>query len=439
MSMTVIRSVDARSPAHRAGVKAGEKLLQVNGHPIVDVLDYKFYTYDPKLTLLLGKPDGKERTVKVRKAEGEELGLNFETYLMDKARCCANRCIFCFVDQLPKGMRDTLYFKDDDARLSFLMGNYITMTNLSPRELDRIAELRISPINISVHATEPDLRAMMLGHRNGGRLMEIMERFAQAHITMNCQIVACPGVNDGEHLQKTMEDLAGLYPYVKSVSVVPVGLTCHREGLHPLQPYDKPRAEATLDQVEAFAEQCLTRFGSRVFWCSDELYLRAERPIPADEYFEDYTQLENGVGMLRLLRTEFDSALRLADPVESVRPYSTACGVDAAAWIEEIVDRAAEKCHTKGNVYPIVNHFLGESITVSGLVTGGDLIAQLKGRDLGERLLIPINMLRHGEDVFLDDVTLADVARELNVEVVTVDQDGFDLCDAIFEIREGGL
>ncbi len=439
MSMTVIRSVDARSPAHRAGVKAGEKLLQVNGHPIVDVLDYKFYTYDPKLTLLLGKPDGKERTVKVRKAEGEELGLNFETYLMDKARCCANRCIFCFVDQLPKGMRDTLYFKDDDARLSFLMGNYITMTNLSPRELDRIAELRISPINISVHATEPDLRAMMQGHRNGGRLMDIMERFAHAHVTMNCQIVACPGVNDGEHLQKTMEDLAGLYPYVKSVSVVPVGLTCHREGLHPLQPYDKPRAEATLDQVEAFAEQCLTRFGSRVFWCSDELYLRAKRPIPADEYFEDYTQLENGVGMLRLLRTEFDSALRLADPVESVRPYSTACGVDAAAWIEEIVDRAAEKCHTKGNVYPIVNHFLGESITVSGLVTGGDLIAQLKGRDLGERLLIPINMLRHGEDVFLDDVTLADVARELNVEVVTVDQDGFDLCDAIFEIREGGL
>ena len=439
MSMTVIQSVDPHSPASRAGVKAGEKLLQVNGHPIVDVLDYKFYTYDPKLSLLLARPDGKEHTVKVRKEEGEELGLNFETYLMDKARCCANRCIFCFVDQLPKGMRDTLYFKDDDARLSFLMGNYITLTNLSQRELDRIAELRISPINISVHATDPELRAMMLGHRNGGRLMEIMERFAQAHITMNCQIVACPGVNDGEQLQKTMEDLAALYPYVKSVSVVPVGLTCHREGLYPLIPYDKPRAEATLDQVEAFAEKCLAKHDSRIFWCSDELYLRAERPIPEDEYFEDYTQLENGVGMLRLLRTEFDSALKLADPVESVRPYSTACGVDAAAWIEEIVDRAAEKCHTKGKVYPIVNHFLGESITVSGLVTGGDLIAQLKGRDLGERLLIPINMLRHGEDVFLDDVTLADVARELNVEVVPVEQDGFDLCDAIFDIRKGGL
>lgn len=439
MSMTVICSVDAHSPASRAGVKVGEQLVQVNGHPVVDVLDYKFYTYDPKLSLVLRSPEGKERTVKVRKQEGEELGLNFETYLMDKARCCANRCIFCFVDQLPQGMRETLYFKDDDARLSFLMGNYITLTNLSPRELDRIVDLRVSPINISVHATDPDLRVMMLGHRNAGQIMDIMERFAKAHITMNCQIVACPGINDGAQLRKSMEDLEALYPYVKSVSIVPVGLTCHREGLYPLQPYDKPKAELVLDMVEEFAQKCLEKHGSRIFWCSDEFYLRAERAIPEDEYFEDYTQLENGVGMLRLLRTEFDSALRLADPVESVRSFSTACGVDAAAWIKEIVDRAAEKCHTKGTVYPIVNHFLGESITVSGLVTGSDLIAQLKGRDLGERLLIPINMLRHGEDVFLDDITLSDVERELNVEVIPVNQDGFDLCDAIFDIREGGL
>lgn len=437
--MTVIQSVDANSPAARAGIRTGEKLLQVNGHAVVDVLDYKFYTYDPKLTLVLEKPDGKQRTVKVRKHEGEELGLNFETYLMDKARCCANRCIFCFVDQLPKGMRETLYFKDDDARLSFLMGNYITMTNLSPRELDRIVELRVSPINISVHATDPELRAMMLGHRNGGQLMEIMQRFAQAHITMNCQIVACPGINDGDQLKKSMEDLAGLYPYVKSVSVVPVGLTCHREGLYELKPYDLASAAATVDLVEGYAQECLGKYGSRIFWCSDELYLRAGREIPSDEYFEDYTQLENGVGMLRLLRTEFDSAIKQADPVDSVRAYSIACGVDAAAWMAEIVDKAAEKCNTKGKVYPIVNHFLGETITVSGLVTGGDLIAQLKGRELGERLLIPINMLRHGEDVFLDDITLGDVARELNVEVIPVNQDGFDLCDAIFDIRDGGL
>ena len=439
MSMTTIRSVDAHSPAKRAGIKIGEKLLEVNGHPIVDVLDYKFYSYDPKLTLVLEKEDGKHRTVKVRKREGEELGLEFETYLMDKARCCANQCIFCFVDQLPKGMRDTLYFKDDDARLSFLMGNYITLTNLSPRELDRIVELRVSPINISVHATEPELRAMILGHRNGGKVMEIMQRFAQAHITMNCQIVVCPGVNDGEHLQKSMEDLATIYPYVKSVSIVPVGLTCHREGLYKLTPYNAVNAAETIDLVENYAEKCMHKYGSRIFWCSDELYLRAERAIPEDEYFEEYTQLENGVGMLRLLRTEFDSALNLADPVDSVRPYSTACGVDAAAWISEIVDCAAEKCHTKGNVYPIINNFFGETITVSGLITGGDLIAQLKGRDLGERLLIPVNMLRHGEDVFLDDVTLNDVARELGVEVVPVNQDGFDLCDAIFDVREGGL
>ena len=287
MSMTVICSVDAHSPAHRAGVKVGEQLIQVNGHSIVDVLDYKFYTYDAKLSLVLRSPEGKERTLKVRKQEGEELGLNFETYLMDKARCCANRCIFCFVDQLPGGMRDTLYFKDDDARLSFLMGNYITMTNLTQRELDRIVDLRVSPINVSVHTTDPELRVSMLEHKNAGQLMDIMRRFANAHIVMNCQIVACPGINDGKQLQKSMEDLESLYPYVKSVSVVPVGLTCHREGLYPLTTYDRQRAEEVVDMVEAYAQRCLEKHDSRIFWCSDEFYLRACRPIPQDEYFED--------------------------------------------------------------------------------------------------------------------------------------------------------
>ena len=239
------------------------------------------------------------------------------------------------------------------------MGNYITLTNLSPRELDRIVELRVSPINISVHATEPELRSMILGHKNGGKILEIMRRFAQAHIIMNCQIVVCPGVNDGEHLKKSMEDLAELFPYVNSVSIVPVGLTCHREGLYKLQPYNAATASETLDMVESYANECLQKYGSRIFWCSDELYLRAERAIPEDEYFEEYTQLENGVGMLRLLRTEFDSDLKLIDPVESVRPYSTACGVDAAEWIREIVGLAAKKCHTIGNVYPITNHFFG--------------------------------------------------------------------------------
>ncbi len=433
MSRTIIESVDRHSPAQRAGVEAGETLLKVNGHPIVDVLDYKFYTYDPELTLELSR-GGDTRTLTLRKEEGEDLGLNFQTYLMDKARSCANNCLFCFVDQLPKGMRESLYFKDDDARLSFLMGNYITLTNLSDREAQRICDLHISPINISVHATDPELRSLLLGHKQGGRGLEMMKKFARGGITMNCQIVSCPGLNDGSQLQKSMEDLAALYPAVNSVSIVPVGLTRHREGLYPLKPYEKESAAQVVDMVEAYGRKCLETHGTTLFWCSDEFYLRAGRAIPEDDYYEDYTQLENGVGMMRLLRTEFDSALGLADEVEEVRSYSTACGVDIAPWIGEIVDRAASKCHTKGVVYPIENHFFGTTITVSGLITGGDLIAQLKDKPLGERLLIPVNMLRHGEDVFLDDVTLADVERELGVKVIPVNQDGFDLCDAIFEV-----
>ncbi|MPM13001.1 hypothetical protein SDC9_59356 [bioreactor metagenome] len=433
MSLTTIKSVDTGSPADRAGVKPGEVLLRVNGHIVTDVLDYKFYSYDPKLTLTLKEPSGKERTVKLKKDEGEDLGLEFETYLMDRARSCANKCIFCFVDQLPPGLRDTLYFKDDDARLSFLMGNYITLTNLSDREVTRICDLHISPINISVHATDPDLRSLLLGHRQGGRGLEIMKQFADAHILMNCQIVACPGINDGEHLQKSMEDLAALHPWVNSVSVVPVGLTRFREGLYPLVPYTRPSAAEVLDMVEGYAERCLAQYGSRIFWCADEFYLRASRSIPEDEAYEDYAQLENGVGMLRLLRHEFDEALKLAEEKKSVRAYSLACGVDASSWLGEIVDRAERKCHTRGRVYPVTNHFFGETITVSGLVTGGDLIAQLRGRDLGERLLLPVNMLRHGENVFLDDVTVAQVREALGVEVIGVAQDGFELCNAIFE------
>lgn len=435
---TKIESVDQGSPAQRAGVRPGEILEEISGHPVVDVLDYKFHGYDAALTLTLGGEDGTQRMVAIKKEEGQDLGLNFETYLMDKARSCANNCLFCFVDQLPKGMRETLYFKDDDARLSFLMGNYITLTNLLDREVQRIIDLRVSPINISVHATDPELRSKLLGVKNGGRGIALMERFAQAGIMMNCQIVACPGLNDGDALQKSMEDLAALYPQVNSVSIVPVGLTKHRQGLYPLTPYGRESAGDVLDRVNGFGAVCRKKYGTSLFWCSDEFYLRAGRPIPEDAFYESYAQLENGVGMLRLLKTEFDSALGLEDEVLSVAPFSTACGVDAAPWITEIVDRAGIKCHTRGRVYPIVNHFLGETITVSGLVTGGDLIDQLRGRDLGERLLLPVNMLRHGEDVFLDDVTLSDVERALGVKVIPVNQDGFDLCDAIFE-RKGGV
>ncbi len=437
MSLTAVCAVAEHSPAHRAGVRVGEVLTHVNGQAIVDVLDYKFYTYDPELTLTLTDAQGGVRTVSLIKQEGEDLGLTFETYLMDRARSCANRCIFCFVDQLPRGMRKSLYFKDDDARLSFLMGNYITLTNLSDREVQRIIDLRVSPINISVHTTDRDLRAMMLGNKNAGRGIDIMERLAAAGITMNCQIVACPGINDGPALARTLTDLAGMHPAVNSVSVVPVGVTCHRQGLYPLQPYTRQQAEAVLEQVEAFAAEHKARTGTSLVWCSDEFYLLAGRALPEEDYFEDFTQLDNGVGMLRLLMEEFRRALGMLDEADMgrVEPFSIATGVSAAPFLAQLVERAKAVCpQIEGTVYPIQNDFFGRTIVVAGLVTGRDLMAQLEGKPLGRRLLIPESMLRAGERVFLDDVTVEDVEARLGVPIVTVPQDGWELCEAMFNI-----
>jgi len=434
MSMTVIRSVDPHSPAKKAGVQVGETLTHINGHQIVDVLDYKFYSYDPKLELTLRGEDGTVRQLNLRKREGEDLGLEFETYLMDRARSCANNCIFCFVDQMPPGMRPSLYFKDDDARLSFLMGNYLTLTNLSQREIQRIIDLRISPINVSVHTTDPELRCEMLKHRRAGEAIDTMRRFAQHNITMNCQIVSCPGINDGPALDRTLRELAEMYPAVNSISVVPVGVTKYREGLYPLQPYTREGAAAVLDQVEAFAQRHLEQKGTRLVWCSDEFYLLAGRDLPEEAYFEEFTQLDNGVGMLRLLSEEFRRALDLMEPeeMEGTTPFTIATGVSAAPFLARLVDMARAKCGTiKGKVQAIQNDFFGHTITVAGLVTGQDLIAQLKGKNLGERLLIPANMLRAGERVFLDDVSLDDVERELGVPAIPVAQDGYELLDAI--------
>ncbi len=441
MSMTVIRSIDPRSPAQRAGLEVGETLTHVNGHPIVDVLDYKFYTYDPRLELKLKTAGGEERTVRIKKREGEDLGLEFETYLMDRARSCANNCIFCFVDQMPKGMRPSLYFKDDDTRLSFLMGNYLTLTNLSQREIQRICDLRISPINISVHTTDPALREEMLKNRRAGEVLDIMTRFAQHNITMNCQIVACPGINDGPALDRTLADLARLYPAVNSISVVPVGVTRYREGLYPLRPYTQQEAGEVLDQVERAAQEHREKTGTRLVWCSDEFYLLARRQLPEEGFYEEFTQLDNGVGMLRLLTEEFRRGLKLMEPeemAENVTPFSIATGISAAPFLERLVGMAREKCgQLRGQVYAIQNDFFGRTITVAGLVTGGDLIAQLKGKDLGHRLLIPTNMLRAGERVFLDDVSLDDVERELGVPVLPVAQDGYELLDAMCGIQSG--
>ena len=433
--LNTVTNIDARSPL-RGRVRVGDKLLSINGHEVEDVLDYRYWSYEPQLTLVFRSADGGEYSVKARKGEGEDLGLDFEEYLMDRPWGCSNRCKFCFIDQLPKGLRKTLYFKDDDARLSFLTGSYITLTNLSERELERICALKISPINVSVHATDGALRAELMGNPKAADIMGPLKRLAAAGIVMDCQIVCCPGWNDRGQLSRTMSDLAGLYPGVNSVSIVPVGLTKHREGLAELRPFDRDMACETIDRVEAFAEECLLRLGSRVFWCSDELYLKAGREVPEDEYYEEYSQLENGVGLMRLLETEFMAALRLAEPDEGMGGrFTIATGVAAAPLLEKLLQTAHKKCaKIDGRVYAVVNDFFGHTIDVAGLVTGGDLIAQLRGKDLGERLLIPHTMLRHGEGVFLDDVTLEQASEALGVPVTPIGGSGGELLDAMLGV-----
>ena len=426
----IISKIEDNSPLkHR--IRVGDTLLAINGKEVIDVLDYKFFGYDPEVSVTVRTPDGLEHTVHVAKAEGQDLGLEFETYLMDKPRSCANNCVFCFIDQLPKGMRRTMYFKDDDARLSFLLGNYITMTNLSDREIQRICDLHISPINVSVHATNPELRVKMLRNRFAGRCIDIMRRFAAAGIIMNCQIVCCPGLNDGVELERTMRELAEMYPAVHSVSIVPVGLTKFREGLYELKSFTPEHAGETIDLVTAFGDKCIEKFGTRLFFCSDEMYICANRELPDDEFYEEHTQLENGVGMIRLLEAEFKSALSLSDKPDGV-PFSIACGVSVAPFFEKLVCAAREKYdNIDGRVYAIENDFFGHSINVTGLITGGDLINQLKGKDLGERLFISQNMLRRDEMDFLDDVLLEDAVTALGVPIYPIGQDGFDLWDAI--------
>ncbi len=413
MASKIIR-IDKKSPL-RFRAHVGDELVSIDGHPIGDVLDYEYWSYGARLSVTLRGAKG-ERTLRVRKREGTALGLDFEDYLMDKPRHCANRCIFCFVDQLPKGLRAPLYFKDDDARLSFLTGSYITLTNLSERELERILQLRISPVNVSVHATEPALRAHMLGTPRAAGGYALMERLAAGGIEMNCQVVVCPGVNDGEHLQRTMDDLSRLYPHVPSVSIVPVGLTMYREGLAKLTPYTVETAGQTIDLVNAYNEKCLEKYGSRIFFCADELFLKAKRELPPEDYYEGYPQIENGVGLMRSMEEEFMACL--GRPVRD--DFCVATGVAAAPYIRKLLEAVG----SDAPVYAIVNDFFGHTIDVAGLVTGRDLIAQLKDRPLRPRLLIPNVMLRHGGDVFLDDVTPAQVEQALGVKLVDVKNDG---------------
>lgn len=426
-----IFDVTTGSHADKAGIKKGETLLSINSNEIVDVLDYRFYQVNRKLTLEVEDEDKNVRTIEMTKGEYEEIGLEFETYLMDKQHSCRNKCIFCFIDQLPKGMRESLYFKDDDSRLSFLFGNYITLTNITEHEIDRIIKMHISPINVSVHTTNPELRCKMMNNRFAGDTLKYFKRFADAGITLNCQIVSCPGINDGDELVRTLTDLENLG--VNMTAIVPVGLTRYRENLYPLVPYNKETAGQTIDIIEKMGDECVKKHGRRIFFPGDEFYLLAEREIPSPEFYEDFSALEDGIGMIAYLTDDVGWKLEELDADESLcHKVTIACGEGVFPYMKRIMSMINEKFpNITINTRAIKNNFFGGGVNVSGLVTGGDLIDQLRGDDLGDRLIITSSMLRFENDLFLDDVSTDDVERELGVTLVPVNNNGNDLVEAV--------
>ncbi|WP_415946792.1 DUF512 domain-containing protein [Ruminococcus bromii] len=426
-----IYDVTIGSHADKAGIKKGETLLSINSNEIVDVLDYRFYQVNRKLTLEVEDEDKNVRTIEMTKGEYEEIGLEFETYLMDKQHSCRNKCIFCFIDQLPKGMRESLYFKDDDSRLSFLFGNYITLTNITEHEIDRIIKMHISPINVSVHTTNPELRCKMMNNRFAGDTLKYLKRFADAGITLNCQIVSCPGINDGDELVRTLTDLENLG--VNMTAIVPVGLTRYRENLHPLVPYNKETAGQTIDIIEKMGDECVKKHGRRIFFPGDEFYLLAEREIPSPEFYEDFSALEDGIGMIAYLTDDVGWKLEELDADESLcHKVTIACGEGVFPYMKRIMSMINEKFpNITINTRAIKNNFFGGGVNVSGLVTGGDLIDQLRDDDLGDRLIITSSMLRFENDLFLDDVSTDDVERELGVTLVPVNNNGNDLVEAV--------
>ena len=434
--MVKITDVFASSKAKRAGVEAGDILLSINGNEINDVLDYRFYLAERSVTLLLSR-GGDEFSVVIKKGEYDDIGLDFETPLMDEKQTCKNKCIFCFIDQNPEGMRAPIYFKDDDSRLSFIHGNYVTLTNMTERDVDRIIKMRMSPINISVHTTNPELRVKMMKNKHSGEVLSYLRRFADAGLKMCGQIVLCRGVNDGDELIRTMHDLASYYPAMSSVAIVPAGLTKFRDKLFPLTDFTPEEAGAVIDMVDDFAAKVKAAYGVRIFYCADELYLKAGREIPSEEYYEDYSQIENGVGMIRSLCDEACRAIDMADAPSKERRVSVATGVAAYPTICSIADKLMAKfANLKIKVYKIINKFFGESITVSGLLTGADLYEALKGEELYDELLIPPNTLRAEDDDFLCGMTREELSTKLSVPVTAEGCDGYELVDALLGIKE---
>lgn len=437
--MVKITGIEQGSIAEKFNIKKGDLLLTINGNAISDVLDYRFYLTDRLIVLELEGVGGKY-AVTIKKGEYDDIGLEFETPLMDSKQSCRNGCIFCFIDQNPKGLRDSLYFKDDDSRLSFLHGNYVTLTNMTDSDIARIIKMRISPINISIHTTNPDLRVKMMKNKHAGDVLRYLDDFLSAGLSMCGQIVLCRGVNDGDELRRSLTDLSRYYPALSSVAIVPAGLTKHREGLYPLSDFTPAEATEVIDIIDSFGEEMLNKHGTRVFYAADEFYLKASRPLPPTEYYEDYPQIENGVGMLRSFSDEFDMAegdVEYMVGMDKPREVTVVTGVASYPMIKDFAKRAeAINPKLKVNTVCIKNKFFGQSVTVSGLLTGIDILEGLRGTHLGDELLLPENCLRHGDDLFLCGMTATELSESLGgIAIRKVGSDGYGFFEALFGVE----
>ena len=437
--MVKICEVAPRSRAWKKKIRTGDSLVSINGREIRDVLDYRFYLTDRVIVLELIR-DGKKRTVKIKKKEYEDIGLSFETPLMDKKQCCKNGCIFCFIDQNPKGMRESIYFKDDDSRLSFIHGNYVTLTNMTDRDVERIIAMRMSPVNISVHTTDPDLRCKMMRNKRAGEVLSYLDKFRDADIAMAGQIVLCKGVNDGENLKRTLTDLRNYFPALESVSVVPAGLTVHREGLCPLEDFTAEEAAEVIETVNAFGEENMQTLGTRLYYLADEFYLKAGLSVPDANYYEGYPQLENGVGMLRLTMAETAEALveysGLPSEISEGRRVTLVTGAAAFKMLSALARHMEEVFSgIRIDVYEVKNRFFGESVTVAGLLTGKDILDELRDKELGDEVLIPPTALRYPEEDFLCGMTLRELEEALGVPTHPAGEDGYSLITSILGVR----
>lgn len=427
-----ISRVEPGSIAEELDIEVGDLLLRVNNQEIQDVFDYHYLINDEFLTILIQKPNSEEWEIEIEKEYEQDLGIIFDEGLMDQYKSCRNKCVFCFIDQNPEGMRETIYFKDDDARLSFLQGNYITLTNMKMEDIERIILYKLAPINVSVHTTNPELRIKMLNNRFAGDALEKIKRLYEGQIDMNSQIVLCKGLNDGAELERSIEDLSKMIPYMQSLSVVPLGKTKYREGLCELPSFTKEDARQVLDQIHKWQDKLLKEHGTRFVFASDEWYIKAEYEIPSEDYYEGYGQIENGVGMVRSLVDEVSSYLEECEGDQRSHTVSLATAQLAAPVIEELLSRIKTKYpNVNTKLYTIRNDFFGHEITVAGLLTGGDIINQLKGQELGDYLILPHVLLRSGEEVLLDDITLNDIENALQTKIRIVQSDGKSFVDTV--------